>query len=73
MCRKVVAVAAVVECVGRQRFDDCFVIDLATSLEKIQVEMFVKRFTYGQDAVAMSLHTQWESPISRHFVLLAAC
>jgi hypothetical protein len=34
--RKVSAIATFVECVDRQRFEHCFVIDLATGLEKIQ-------------------------------------
>lgn len=72
MSRKVFAVAEVVECVNRQSFEDCFVIDLATGLEKIQVEMLVERFTFCRDAVAVSLHTQRESKVFRHFVLLTA-
>lgn len=71
LSRKVIAVADVVECVDRERSEHCFVIDLATGLEKIQVEMFAERFTFCQDEVAVSLHTQRESQVFRQFVLTA--
>jgi hypothetical protein len=58
MSDAVTVVAMAVEFIDREGFEDCFVIDLTTGFEEIQVEMMSKSFSspFCDYAAAMTFH-----------------